>query len=69
MASQARLKANAKYHEKFDVVRFRVPKGDRDKFKNYAESQGLSLNQLLINLIQDDMKKHGAELDKQQEET
>ena len=46
---------NAKYHEKFDDIKIRVPKGNREKFKEFAESKGKSLNALIIELIESDM--------------
>lgn len=60
-ASEARLKANKKYHDKFDNVQFRVPKGDRKMLQDHAASQGESLNAFLcraaIETIERDNKK------------
>lgn len=55
-ATEAQLKANAKYHEKLEDIKIRVPKGEREKYKQHAESKGISLNQLIINLLDADMK-------------
>ena len=55
MASSARLKANKKYHTKFDDIKIRVPLGERALFKNFAESRGKSLNQYIIDLVYSDM--------------
>lgn len=60
MATQAQLKANAKYHEKLEDIKVRVPKGKREKYKQYAESIGKSLNALIIKLLEDEMKKSDA---------
>ena len=57
MATQAQLKANAKYLDKFDDIKIRVPKGERERYKQYAESKGKSLNALIIELIEQDMKQ------------
>lgn len=57
MTTQAQLKANAKYHEKLEDIKVRVPKGEREKYKQYAESIGKSLNALIIELLEEDMKK------------
>lgn len=57
MATQAQLKANAKYLNKFDDIKIRVPKGQRERYKQYAESQGKSLNALIIELLERDMKQ------------
>lgn len=66
MASQAQLKANSKYHDKFDDIKIRVPKGQREKYKQYAESRGLSLNQIIIKLMNEDMQRNGFELNDSQ---
>ncbi|MGN0150205.1 MAG: Arc family DNA-binding protein [Clostridia bacterium] len=34
-----------------------MPKGERDKYKQYAESKGMSLNALIIQLLNKDMKQ------------
>ncbi len=57
MASSAQIKANAKYHNKFDDIKIRVPKGDREKYKTHAESKGKSLNGLIIDLLEEDIAK------------
>lgn len=59
MLSSARLKANEKYHAKFDDIKIRVPLGQREQIKAYAESQGKSLNSYINELIQADMLAHG----------
>ena len=43
-ASKAQLRANAKYAAKaYDKIEVRVPKGEKDLIKSWAESQGMSL--------------------------
>ena len=45
-------KAVTKYIARdYDQVSFRIPKGTREKYKAYAESQGKSLNALIIELL------------------
>ena len=44
MLTDAEKKAVAKYHAKLDEIKVRVPKGKRALYKDYAESQGKSLN-------------------------
>lgn len=61
MTSKAQLQANAKYHEKLDDIKIRVPKGEREKYKAYAESKGKSLNALIIELLESDMNGHQSE--------
>lgn len=53
--SDAQKKATNKYLEKFEDIKIRVPKGNRDKYKEYAASKGMSLNNLIIALIEQDM--------------
>lgn len=65
MASQAQLKANSKYHDKFDDIKIRVPKGQREKYKQYAASKGTSLNQIIIKLMNEDMQRNGFQTDNQ----
>ena len=55
MQSNSNKKAVAKYHAKLDEIKIRVPKGEREKYKAYAESKGMSLNALFIKLIRQDM--------------
>ena len=56
--SDSQRKATNKYLEKFEDIKLRVPKGKRDEYKSYAASKGLSLNNLVIKLIEDDMKNN-----------
>lgn len=57
--SKAQQKAVNKYNLKsYDNVQIRVAKGDRDKIKAYAESQGKSLNGYINDLIKADMSRH-----------
>lgn len=45
-------KAVTKYIARnYDQVSLRIPKGTREKYKAYAESQGKSLNALIIELL------------------
>ena len=45
--SEARIRATKKYHQKLDDIKMRVEKGDRQRFKEHAESRGESLNAFL----------------------
>lgn len=47
--------------EKRDRITIGVPKGDKDRYRSYAESKGMSLNALVVKLIEEDMKKASAE--------
>lgn len=56
--TQSGNKAVQRYNKKaYDDLRIRVKKGDGDKIKAYAESQGMSLNGYINKLIEADMKK------------
>ena len=51
-------KAVTKYiANNYDQVSLRMPKGARDKYKAHAESKGKSLNALIIELLEQDMKQ------------
>lgn len=57
VTSEAARKAVAKYQAKLDEIKVRVPKGEREKYKQHAEAKGMSLNQLIIKLLDEDMKR------------
>ena len=43
-ASKAQLRANQKYASKaYDLMAVRIPKGEKDLIKQWAEAQGMSL--------------------------
>lgn len=55
--TDAKKRANEKYlKEKCDTIIFRVPKGKKEKIKDYAESKGESLSGYINRLIKQDMK-------------
>lgn len=41
--------------EKTDDIRVRAPKGTKEEWKAYAESKGISLNALIIQLMREKM--------------
>lgn len=50
--SEARKRANAKYTAKaYDDMKLRVKKGERDRLKAYADSQGMSLNNFVCSCL------------------
>lgn len=59
MASQAQLESNKRHHEKLDDIKIRVPKGDREIYKAFAESRGQSLNALVVALLNSAMEADG----------
>lgn len=43
--------------DKRDRIVFNVPKGDKERYNEYARSKGKSLTKLIVDLIEEDMKK------------
>lgn len=55
--SAAQRKATDKYLEKFDEIRVRVYKGNKDKIKNHAEAHGESVNGFINRAITETMER------------
>lgn len=54
--SKADQKAVAKYvKNNYDELKVRLPKGERERVKAYADSQGQSVNALIADLLQREM--------------
>lgn len=47
--------------EKRDKLTLNLPLGDKERYKNHAESKGLSLTALIVQLLEDDIKKADGE--------
>lgn len=45
-------------HDKRENLNINLPKGDKDRYKTYAESQGKSLTALIVDLLEKDMQKN-----------
>lgn len=45
----------------YDYIRVNVPKGEREKIKAYAKSQGMSVNKLLLTTLEEYQKAHKQE--------
>lgn len=59
MLTEAKKRANRKYNDKtYEQLKVLVHKGEREKIKAYAESQGKSLNGYINDLIKADMSRH-----------
>ncbi len=55
--SEAQKKATSKYISKaYDQISVRIPKGKREVYKAYAASKGKSLNALIVELIEFEMR-------------
>lgn len=59
MATQAKLEGNQRYLSKMDDIKIRVPKGKREELRTYAESKNMSLQGLIIQLLE---KETGLDL-------
>ena len=57
MASDAQLKANKKYHDKFDDLRIRVPAGEKAIIDRHAQSMGESTNAFVRRAIAEAMER------------
>lgn len=56
--TEARKRANEKYNAKaYDELKIRVPKGEKDKIKAHADTQGESLNGFVKRAIDETMKR------------
>lgn len=58
--SAAQKKASAKYLEKLDEIRIRIPKGQKDDIRAAAAAVGESMNQYIINAIERRMGSDSA---------
>ena len=60
--TKAHIRASNKYNQKaYDRININVKKGRREEIKAFAESKGKSLNQYIVDLIEADIAKDGAE--------
>lgn len=55
--TKAQLRAAKKYHNKFDDIKVRVPKGQRQAWQTYAASTGESLNTFICRAVYEAMEK------------
>ena len=61
--SEAKTRANKKYHDKFDDIKVRVPKGERQVWQDHATKQGESLNAFVRRAVQDAIEKDNKSTD------
>lgn len=55
--TEAQKKSAEKYlRDKVEDIRIRVPKGEKQKIKEFAEAQDKSLNQFIYDLIKREME-------------
>ena len=55
--TEAQLRASKKYHDKFDDIKVRVPKGVRQEWQDHAASQNESLNSFISRAVSETMKR------------
>ena len=58
--SAAQRKATDKYLEKFDEIRIRIPKGQKDTVKAHAEGRGESVNGFIGRAISETIERDNA---------
>ncbi|WP_154024391.1 Arc family DNA-binding protein [Flavonifractor plautii] len=58
--SEAQKKASIKYLEKLDEIRIRMPKGEKNNIKEAASAAGESMNQYIINAVDQRMERDNA---------
>ncbi len=60
MYNESQKKATAKYmKENLDDIKIRVKKGERERYKQIAESDGKSLNAMVIAALEEYINNHG----------
>lgn len=56
--SEAQKRATRKYQEKaYDRLELQLKKGNKERYREYAESKGMSLNAYITHLIEQDMER------------
>ena len=55
--TEAQAKSAEKYLKNFDSIHIRVPKGKREEYQELAKSSGKSLNQFIIDLVEESKKE------------
>lgn len=55
--SKAQAEANKKYHNKFDDIKVRVPKGERQVWQDHAATQNESLNGFIMRAVSETMER------------
>ena len=60
MYNEKSKKATMKYiKNNLEEVRFRVKKGDKERYKEHAQKRGKSLTALIVELLERDIEEHG----------
>lgn len=59
--SKARADANKRYHDKFDDIKVRVPKGERQVWQEHAAGQNESLNTFITRAVSETIERDCAQ--------
>lgn len=63
MYDEVAKKASMKYNaEKRENLNLNLPKGRKEYYKAYAKKKGVSLTELLVSLVEQDMRQNGYPL-------
>jgi predicted HicB family RNase H-like nuclease len=62
--TEAQARAKKKYHNKFDDIKVRVPKGERQVWQEHAAGQAESLNGFICRAVTEAMERDRAEKSK-----
>lgn len=52
---RSKIEAAKRYNANLEQIAFRVPVGYKDQIKEYAASKGMSVNQLIVELLEKEM--------------
>lgn len=52
--TKARAECNARYNDKFEEIKVRVPDGKKSKYKESAKAEEKSLNQFIIDCVENE---------------
>lgn len=61
MATKAHIEGNKRYHEKFDEIKIRVPKGRKAEIQAHAEARGESTNGFITRAIDNQIARDSEE--------
>ena len=61
--SESQKKATYKYREKYDELRFQVPKGEKETVREHAEKHGESVNRFLQRAVRETMARDNDSLE------
>lgn len=60
--TEAQLRANKKYREKFEYLQARVPAEEKEKIRQHAEARGESLNDFMRRAFAETIERDNGEI-------